>query len=70
MSPRRLQSGRVSIETMAQAKPKGRKSAARSRFRVTDAAAVTGSPFSMTTLSPNARLPGEAPEARSSNTIG
>ena len=40
----------------------GRKSATRSRLRVNEAAGVTGRPLSMTTLSPNTRLPGVAPE--------
>lgn len=38
----------------------GKKSAKRSKLRVNDAAGVIGSPLSMTTFSPSARLPGVA----------
>ena len=70
ISPSRLQSRRVSIVTMAQPNSIGRKSAKRSRLRVTDAATVTGRPLSITTLSPKTRLPGVAPEGNSSKTTG
>jgi hypothetical protein len=56
--------------TMANPNPNGRKSATRSRLRVIDAAGVTGRPLSITTLSLNTRLPGVAPDCRSSKMIG
>ena len=70
MSPRRLQSRRRSMLTIANPYRKGRKSAARSRFRATDAAGVTGSPVSITTLSAYVRFPGVAPSGESSNITG
>ena len=55
---------------IANPKKNGRKSATRKRLRVIEAAGVTGSPLSITTLRLNTRLPGVAPVARSSKMIG